>query len=299
MKKVIFTLSCILITTTIFGQWFAEAGYGIALPIHTNNELYNNYTIMSDVFTHESFTKKESTKFNIIQSPFLTIKGGNMINEKLLLSLNLMYSNNEIFKINRNNTTKIEYISRTINGTDSIESKTEYSEYYYSKVLTISPSFAYNISLTNSLSFEPSIGVDFNLINMIRIDSSKTEQFYYKSGEKFSESYIIRKNKFPFSYRFKNAFNLSTGFNILYDLNKNITFSLTGMIDIFNTQYSPETQIIYYQKEIINEETIKLDENEYLDEVQGLYEPLFMNRYRISLGVRYTFGSSKDTKEDD
>ncbi len=300
MKRLIITISFIIITGNVFSQWFAEVSGGMVFPVRTGNYLlYYNSESLYDEINDEYYDTKETIKFNVIQSPVLNFKGGYLLKNKFEFGLNLNYANNDIVRIiNQDNKTINKNIVRTLNPEKDIETVQTNTKKYYSKILSVAPCFAYNFSINSNFSITPKIGINLNIINIKRIDSLKTERFYYESEIKYSEAITIEKNEFPFSYKLQNLINFSAGLNLLYDLNENLTISLNGMINLINNEYSPDTQIKYYKETIIDGETTQIDKNEYVYDLQEPIETFFVNRYCISLGLRYTFGSTKKNGND-
>jgi len=296
MKKIVITTTLLLVAIVVLGQWFAEVSGGMIFPVRTkNNLLYYNSEFLYDEINDDYYDKKETIKFNIIQSPSLNFKGGYLLNNEFEFGLNLNYANNDIVRtINQNNKTIKKDIVRTLSPGKNIETIQTYIKSYYTENVSGEVFCGYNYRLNSNISITPTIGVSFNVINIKRVDSLITKRYYYESFEKFSEIIIIENNEFPFSYSFKNLINFSTGINFSYDINKKFSISLSTLIELFNKQFTPEIQIKYYQEKIVNGEIIEIDKNEYVYELQGPIETFFVNRYRISLGICYYFGNNKN-----
>jgi hypothetical protein len=294
MKRLIITLTCIIITINVFGQWFAEADLGFALaPNKDNNWLYNTEIIYNDEngsYVIEPFPNK----FTIAQSPFVNIKVGHKLN-KIELGLGFTcYDNRSFENFNKYNTFHRER-RRWISEEDN-----EYKEMIYDHSLNmrryvLSPSISYIINI-KSFTINPTISIALQLLNIYEVKEINTHTHFTSSSENINQYLTeIRHYEYPFNIDIDNIFIIKPGLDISYKLNSK--FRLYGKFTYnYSPAYNAETKFrtLYERKE--NNTTIT-------DDSKG---PLISSRYSFnintidfSLGLRYYFGSTKNNGNDE
>ena len=298
MKKTIITILLVIIYINIFAQWFIETGVGISSPIETSNSgLFNDQEYLYDEINDNYFNNLIPIKFNIIKSPFISIKGGYLLNNKWEFSTSILYRNNLSIKfINHDNKINRNIIIRTNNNIETVQT---HSTYYYFEKLSVSPSLAYNFWLNKKLALTPMMQFDISLNKMHKTDSLITKRCFYDTGELIIESIEINQYKFPNYLSLSNTLMISSGINVTYSISDRLTLRIGGMFDLLKQQYTPIKQIRYYQEKIINGVSEVKDDNEYIFDLQGSSIFYYTNTWNVNFSIRYYIKTNKTSVKNE
>jgi hypothetical protein len=298
VKKLIITISFIIIAGNVFSQWFAELSTGYAMSTMNGARIHNNIETTYDYIENQTRIENYPTRFTIIQSPFVQITGGYNFN-KIALKLDLAYHDN--ITINNVNTSNV-YYRKDITIWNNEE------EYYFKNIVlrnyffyiqksSLTPAISYSFKFSNHFVLKPEIGLTFKWLKIYEKYVRESETFKIDSGETNSVGYVSSTYNYhyPFAPDLNNLLSFNSGISVTYIINNKFSIWSKANYNL-GKMYEVTKKIQTYFKEE-NEDGDVLESSNSVDTYSSSLR-FNVNTVNISLGLRYTFGSTKNQGND-
>lgn len=285
IKKPIITTFLLIISLTVFGQWFVETNLGYSLAMRKNYFMYENSISIDNMVNNTSIGAKYPNKFNIIQSPIFNVSGGYKFNSNWAISLGVSYFDNKNFKnFNNQNSYFRERIIILDKVEDSVYVHKSVDTYsYYTQGFYLLPEVSYTFCLWR-FRFSPSVGVTLRYLTVYET-ATKTAGVYVV-GEDIPDFFINRYNyKYPFLFTLNNLLGLSSGLQISYDIGNNLELSSK-----INCMLNPGNEFLEkiltsYEREFKGE-VIVSENNNYVYKYRQVW---FTKSFNFTIGLSYYF----------
>ncbi len=285
MRQLLITSICIILTSTVFGQWFIETGVGYAIPTNKNSFIYDNIIIIDDQVNNTYNKESLSNKFSIIQSPTFNIMSGYSF-QKIQLSIGFTYSDNKtISNLNVNNSYYRDRNYIWTNEDDvNIFTIKEFDNYsYFVRGYQIFPEISY-LFKTKQITIKPLIGISFKFLTIDKVNTTTTSTSNDSNIEQDS-TILVNNYKLLSKNSFNNLFGLRTGVSLLYDINTKFSISCNLIYNHSGLYHIYEKVLTSCEREHMGQiETIDIDNYSYYSN-----EAFNVNNINLSLGIRYTF----------
>lgn len=302
--KLIILITLLTCTPIIVNaQFFVELNTGYAAPInflgydnkkqwHTSNYRYydNTQGIDSSYYI--------LNKFNMGNGLFLNGEFGYKLNDRFEFSLKIAYLNNYNLNFAYNPFTR-ETVREgyTYWAEDSISSLYSFNKEYsfYGKRLSFIPKVSY-LFIYNKITIQPSLGFSISYITLyknteLNIESIDKDSYSsYNSIEKLVWKEYFKKN---------NHFGAYLSLAVLYEINPKIDLKFGFESNLLlASQIENGIQYYYSRQYELNDELMvnSVDNDEQTSATDKEY--FNFNTLNFSLGIRYTFGTSQNMKED-
>jgi hypothetical protein len=290
---------------TVNAQFYIELNTGYAAPIYYTgeNKSYEQAYPHEYTYTDTSFT--EYRKYNMGNGLSFGSTLGYKAKNGLTFGLDLFYLNNKDMNFLYNNFShdrNMRYIWGLNEDRPEAYSKDEQYANYYSSRISLTPQIGYVFNIKHAF-LEVFAGVSLSDVIVYRFHIGDSEAVSpYFNEDPNDLSYYLRYTEWKTKY---NKKLISPSFGIKYSLPLFKNFSINSEVTVFPLLSFDRNEGLFYYYSILeikgDVETFQEWTYDRRDRVpQGVpLERFNLNSINFSLGVRYTFGSSKDTKEDD
>jgi hypothetical protein len=285
-------------------QFYIELNTGYAAPVYYSGENKSYEQAYPHKYTYNDTSFTEYRKYNMGNGLSFGSTIGYKAKNGLTFGLDVFYLNNKDINFLYNNFSheRIMHYSWGLNE-DRPETYSKYEEYinFYSSRISLTPQVGYVFNIKNMF-LEVFAGVSLSDVTVYRflIVESELGSHYYNNDPNDLSYYfrrIVKKSKY-------NKKLLSPSFGIKYSLPLFKNFSINSGVTVFPLlSFDRNEGLLYYVSDLEIRDDVETfqewtdDRPDMVPQV-GPLERFNLNSINISLGLRYTFGSTKKNGND-
>ncbi|MFO7790828.1 MAG: hypothetical protein R6V32_09670 [Bacteroidales bacterium] len=286
-------------------QFYIELNTGYATPVYYTGENKSYEKAYPHKYTYNDTSFTEYRKYNMGNGLSFGSTIGYKAKNGLTFGLDVFYLNNEDMNFLYNNFShdrNMRYTWGLNEDRPEAYSKDEQYANYYSSRISLTPQVGYVFNIKNMF-LEVFAGVSLSDVTVYRIFIGESEHLSHDySNDPNDLIYyfrrIVKKSKY-------NKKLVSPSFGIKYSLPLFKNFSINSGVTVFPLlSFDRNEGLLYYVSDLEIRDDVETfqewtdDRPDMVPQV-GPLERFNLNSINISLGLRYTFGSTKNQGNDD